>query len=535
MPDAAQNHVQTSESQEKRAHDRRRVEGLIYIGLGEENGGIVLNMGEAGLEFHAAVSLQQNHFPRVRFQLPVSGRWAELEGSIAWRNESGTTAGLRFIGLPEEARAEIQDWVAGKTSEPKTPRWSSKANDTQARETRLEPPSNATAVSAKEEPKAATEEVILEPVQGRAEVDSGVIQSAQRWTEASSAAEATIAEAAPIAEEHAAEQRAELGEKPDDIVAAAVAANEEIQAAKPILRTSPANPHGTFAEPSSAPVETVFGASYEWERRGSAEEKKKASPWALGGILAGVAAIAFVAGLTVGRGSLFTENRAAGTTPKEVPPAQKMTVPAAVHPAAAAKSAAPATNVPTTSGQNNPVKNVPVISSAKSPVNEKAAPPPATPAPIPSAVVEALNPGNDPMRVDMPEEPISASSTTAISATRSVEVPGMADGESRPKPARVQLGELIWHVEPDYPAETIQEQVEGTVKLRVMITKNGTVQEIEPMGGPPALVGTSVAAVKQWRYRPTMVNGKPVTVQEVVKIVFRLPAGVVPAAPSSNP
>ncbi|HTV57353.1 MAG TPA: TonB family protein [Verrucomicrobiae bacterium] len=531
MPEAAQNPVGTSESQEKRAHDRRRVEGLIYVGLGEENGGIVLNMGEAGLEFHAAVALQQNHFPRIRFQLPVSGQWTELAGSIAWRNESGTTAGLRFIGLQEEARAEIQDWVAGKSSERKIPRWGRKTEEISPRKAELEQATVVGAVSEKEEPKVAIEEAIPEPIQQTEDVRAEETGAAESAVAESGAAEASIAEAATAPEEPAPEQRAGQEEKLEDIVAAAVAANEENSAEKPVLRTSPANPAGSFVEPPSVPARTTFGGSYEWERRGGGEGKRKISPWALTGMLAGVAAIAFVAGLTVGRGSLFPGNHTTETAPRPAAPTPVLNPPAA-------KPATPPTR---TGGQSNAAKSIPAASNVKGATNERAAalpagapPPVAAPAPNPTAMVEALNPGSVPMRVDMPEEPISASSTTAISATRSVEVPGMTAGELRPKPARVELGELVSHVEPDYPAETIQEQVEGTVKLRVTIAKDGRVQEIEPMGGPPALTGTSVAAVKQWRYRPTLVNGKAVTVQEVVKIVFRLPADVVPAAPASS-
>jgi outer membrane biosynthesis protein TonB len=128
--------------------------------------------------------------------------------------------------------------------------------------------------------------------------------------------------------------------------------------------------------------------------------------------------------------------------------------------------------------------------------------------------------------VELPEEPISASATIAMSATRSVDIPAGTRGGS----AHVQPGELISHVQPDYPVESMQEKVEGTVKLRLTVAKDGTIKQIEPMGGPPALVGSSVSAVQQWRYRPTYVNGKPAEVQDIVEIVFRLP----PSSGNSN-
>src|SRR5467141_4642791 len=49
--------------------------------------------------------------------LPDSGGWMKAIGQITWKSESRKTAGIRFVGLPEEARHRITDWLAAESSE----------------------------------------------------------------------------------------------------------------------------------------------------------------------------------------------------------------------------------------------------------------------------------------------------------------------------------------------------------------------------------------------------------------------------------
>lgn len=536
MSDPAQIQAQDTPRVERRAHNRRRVEGLIYVGLGEDNGGIVLNLGEDGLGFHAAVPLQQNHFPHVRFQLPVSGKWVELSGDVAWTDESRTSAGMKFIGLPDEARAEIRDWVAGRTSAPETPRWGTKQEELPPRATEAWPQPTPVFARVAEtlgpEIGAPKKERIQETVEA-AVVETQVAETQVAETQAapapvvesrpveSSAAEERSASAEPEAPA-ATDQPPSAEEQQEEIVAAAMAANETASEA----RTLPPSSGRDFAAGSSAPASATLGGSYEWERRRAAPPAKKRSPWALAGIFLVVAAASFAAGLAVGRGSLRPWIHALGIIPAEnVQPAARTTPQAPGQ--ATARTPTP------TQGASKLSSGVGTGPNPAQPANGKVAGTAAAPLPAPPPIVVTTPGSGSPSQaVEFPEEPISASSTVAMSATRSVEVPAAANGESRPGSAHVVPGELIWHVEPDYPVETIQEQIEGAVKLRVTIAKDGKVKQIEPMGGPPALVGTSVAAVQQWRYKPTLVNGKPIEVQEVVKIVFRLPLS---SAPPANP
>lgn len=84
----------------------------------------------------------------------------------------------------------------------------------------------------------------------------------------------------------------------------------------------------------------------------------------------------------------------------------------------------------------------------------------------------------------------------------------------------VQAARLISIVQPVYPEEAKHDHVEGTVAMHVIIGKDGTVLQASVISGPPILTQPTVDAVKQWRYKPTLLNGMPVEVDTKVDIIY---------------
>jgi TonB family protein len=82
---------------------------------------------------------------------------------------------------------------------------------------------------------------------------------------------------------------------------------------------------------------------------------------------------------------------------------------------------------------------------------------------------------------------------------------------------------LIHEVPPIYPTAARAEGVEGTVKLRVLIDKEGKVKEAEPISGPKELIPAALDAVRQWRYEPVLVYGKPSDARSEITVNFKLP------------
>ncbi len=98
--------------------------------------------------------------------------------------------------------------------------------------------------------------------------------------------------------------------------------------------------------------------------------------------------------------------------------------------------------------------------------------------------------------------------------------------EPRLRPLRrsegVQQALLIHRIQPVNPALARQIHLQGTVVLRAIIGRDGTVRAIEVVSGHPLLVQAALEAVCQWRYQPTLLNGAPVEVETHITVIFQL-------------
>lgn len=90
--------------------------------------------------------------------------------------------------------------------------------------------------------------------------------------------------------------------------------------------------------------------------------------------------------------------------------------------------------------------------------------------------------------------------------------------------SRVAEANLIHDVTPQYPPEAGRARIEGMVVLMAVIGTDGTVKDMRVESGLPILAQAAMDAVKQWRYRPYMVNGEPVEVDSRITINFTLSA-----------
>jgi PilZ domain/Gram-negative bacterial TonB protein C-terminal len=99
---------------DRRAYTRSNSALLTYVELGDGNGGIALNVSEAGLAITAAELLMSDHFPSIRFQLPTSDVWIEASGQVAWVSASKKGAGIQFVDLADNEREKIREWIAAK-------------------------------------------------------------------------------------------------------------------------------------------------------------------------------------------------------------------------------------------------------------------------------------------------------------------------------------------------------------------------------------------------------------------------------------
>ena len=86
-------------------------------------------------------------------------------------------------------------------------------------------------------------------------------------------------------------------------------------------------------------------------------------------------------------------------------------------------------------------------------------------------------------------------------------------------------GNLVFRVQPIYPALARQARIQGSVELRAIISKTGTIENLTVISGHPMLVRSAIEAVRQWRYRPYLLNGEPIEVETDVTVNFLLSGG----------
>jgi protein TonB len=89
----------------------------------------------------------------------------------------------------------------------------------------------------------------------------------------------------------------------------------------------------------------------------------------------------------------------------------------------------------------------------------------------------------------------------------------------------VSSGLLIRRVNPTYPPLARQARIQGVVILQAQISKDGSIENLQLISGHPMLAPAAIEAVKQWKYKPYLLNGEPVEVDTQVQVNFTLAGG----------
>jgi protein TonB len=149
-----------------------------------------------------------------------------------------------------------------------------------------------------------------------------------------------------------------------------------------------------------------------------------------------------------------------------------------------------------------------VASAPTEPPTETQAPPTAVaatePAPSPDQNVEAAKNGNT--GESAPDTPISSSTPP----TR-ISVPG-----------KVTAATIVDRINPQYPPEARAGHVQGEVLLHAIIDKEGKISELQVLSGDDVLAKSALQAVRQWRYKPMLLDGEPAEVDTTITITFSL-------------
>jgi protein TonB len=109
-----------------------------------------------------------------------------------------------------------------------------------------------------------------------------------------------------------------------------------------------------------------------------------------------------------------------------------------------------------------------------------------------------------------------------IISSTPVAVPKVATPQRVRVSAGVTSGLLVRKVNPVYPPLARQARISGTVVLRAVISKDGSIENLSLVSGHPMLAPAAIDAVKQWKYKPYLLNGEPVEVDTEIQVNFTL-------------
>jgi TonB family protein len=87
----------------------------------------------------------------------------------------------------------------------------------------------------------------------------------------------------------------------------------------------------------------------------------------------------------------------------------------------------------------------------------------------------------------------------------------------------VSRGLLVKEVPPVYPRTAITMRIEGAVELLATVAKTGNISAVKVLSGDKELARAAIDAVKQWKYKPYLLNGEPVDIQTQITVKFKLP------------
>ena len=113
----------------------------------------------------------------------------------------------------------------------------------------------------------------------------------------------------------------------------------------------------------------------------------------------------------------------------------------------------------------------------------------------------------------------------SVLSSTPVAIPKIATPQRVRVSSGVSTGLLVRKVPPTYPPLARQARIQGVVILQAQISKEGNIENLQLISGHPMLAPAAIEAVKQWKYRPYLLNGEPVEVDTQVQVNFTLSGG----------
>ena len=135
-------------------------------------------------------------------------------------------------------------------------------------------------------------------------------------------------------------------------------------------------------------------------------------------------------------------------------------------------------------------------------------------------LISVAGSGSGPFRLTAPETAVSATSSVAVSSQATILVPRGVGADAAQEAKRLQLGTLVFRVDPQYPKKIGRGEVE-IVKLLATVGENGQVTNVQQLSGSLPFATAAMSAIREWKYSPTLFDGRPVKTEEKITVAFR--------------
>ena len=529
---------------ERRAHPRKRLDQLAYIGFGADTGGVLLDLSEEGLRCQIVGAVVQGDRCRLKFALPGRHSTIEADGEVVWANRSRQGGGVRLVSLGPDAREDLQQWLRDAIASPSPARPSpvpmhvrtvGAVHIPEPTRKSAEPvavvdvPPTQSPVTSPQEPTRLIEHEPL-PVSELVPANEGAVKAAM---------ETPVPAPTYIA--------------PEDQTPAPDPVNFDVQADPgPIAKT--AEPVAAAVECASAPAVPVAPAASVTrkpvphtpepramqtptpERRAAlaysqpAPEKGRFTRVLVltGCIVAGITTLA-VSGFdpAILQFGAMTAEIAPPTIAPPTPPKGMTELESTVAPAEPVESVTPSgresSDVPVRTPAPQIVRPQPPAARATAPNRPAQNATPARPANRPQLTLSVPR-----LRTTSPAPPAAAVPQMPLtSLVPEAPLVDMSDLENRapelPQPeAGYQPPQLLSQVEPVYSTFARQQRMQGTVRVNAKVGIDGVPRSPICVAGNGVLCQMALEAIRKWRYQPAISDGRPVEAQVLVSFNFQL-------------
>jgi TonB family protein len=529
-------------SHERRRFTRQRVRSLAYLDVDSDNGGMIFNLSENGLALQAVNPFIDQTRVTLRIQPPKSRKRIEVSAELSWLSESKREAGLHFLDLAEDARVELAEWISveADTDKPRP------LEDPAPSQTRQAPGAAITEQPPHLRDKwsimlgAATPEKTLANQKEPGRLPTLPMGRKNPASQPPAAPPPKILDSAGNhPESPAAVIDSRISKGNDSTVSPSISSEQNPDGVTNPTIELPPPPFAPSSHPVSAlatidqivkhdDIPSLIVPTIRAAARQYLPDRFR-KWWTLAALCTCTALVFLFLGMAITRflrndrpGQLNVDEgaRAASAVPPspDAPSASSPSASLLDRPSGSKAQHREVRGNTRASGMERYAKPSAETPAAGPPDGETDAPVAKSAAPIDS---QQPTPGNDTQNSSVSSSPVLS---VEPSRARNIVLDVPAVNLPAPPSAEHRIDAYLrYRVEPLYPQEAREKHIEGTVTLHLRIGADGRVQSVRELDGPGPLIPAAVAAAREWRFIPALLNGQPVDSEQNASVEFRLP------------